>query len=95
MFDLIRSFSSVADLIQQLFDILFSFITFVFNFIASIPVYFTSLIDFLKIYVVELPLTLLSIFFELPVFVQTGLMIVIYAMYICFAMKLLKLLLLN
>lgn len=95
MLDVIQSFSSVGELIQQVFEILLSFITFLFNFIISIPSYFSSLLDFLKVYVIELPITLLSIFVELPTFVQTGLMVVIYAMYIAFALKILKMLLLS
>lgn len=84
-------FQSVTEFGQGIFDLLGAFVSFILSFITNMGSYFTSVIEFLKVYVLELPLILVSTFGELPVFAQTGLTVLLYAMYIAFAFRIAKL----
>ena len=83
--------SIVADVGKTIFDSLKVFVDFLGNFLINIPSYFKALIDFFVTYVIELPFILISMFGELPIFVQTGLIVLIYALYIAFVFRLIKL----
>lgn len=76
---------------QSIFDSIGIFLSFVGHFLLNIPNYFKTLIDFFITYVVEFPIILVSMFGELPIFVQTGLTVVVYALYIALMFRLLKL----
>lgn len=84
-------FQGVTEFGQGIFDLLGTFISFMFSFITNIGSYFNTVIEFIKVYVIELPITLISIFGELPFFVQTGLTVLLYVMYIAFAFRIVKL----
>lgn len=83
--------SGFVDTAQSIFDSIGVFISALGTFLFNIPSYLKALIDFLITYVVELPLILVSMFGELPIFVQTGLLVLIYALYISFMFRLIKL----
>lgn len=85
------TFQNVTDFGNQIFSVLGTFVGFVITFLSNIPGYFKVLIDFFITYVIELPIVLISMFFELPMFVQTGLIVLIYALYIAFIFRLIKL----
>lgn len=86
-----NTFHNATEFAQGIFDLIGIFLSFIISFITNIGSYFNTVIDFLKVYVVELPITLVSMFGELPYFVQTGLIVLLYAMYLAFAFRILKL----
>ena len=83
--------TAVYDVSKTIFDALGVFINFLGTFLANIPSYFKAFIDFLITYVIELPLILVNMFGELPYFIQTGLFVLISALYIAFIFRLIKL----
>ena len=91
MSDFFAAFQNVTEFGSQIFNILGTFLSFVITFMINIPGYLKSLIDFLITYVIELPTILISLFYELPIFVQTGLIVVISALIIAFIFRLIKL----
>lgn len=91
IFDTVHTFSDTTSFVESIFSTLGLFLSFALNFISNIPAYFKALIDFFITYVVELPLILLAMFNELPVFVQTGLTVILYAIFIAFIFRLIKL----
>ena len=91
VFDIINSWNSASNFVNDLFTLISTFASFLFNFVKNISSYFDALTMFLRVYVVELPITLISIFGELPVFVQTGLTVVLYGLYIAFIFRVIKL----
>lgn len=91
MSDIYNIFHNTSEFAEGIFDLIGSFLSFIFNFLTNIGSYFNTVIEFLKVYVVELPITLVSMFGELPYFVQTGLIVLLYALYIAFAFRILKL----
>ena len=86
-----NTFHNATEFAQGIFDLIGTFLSFIISFITNIGSYFNTVIEFLKVYVVELPITFVSMFGELPYFVQTGLIVLLYAMYLAFAFRILKL----
>ena len=91
IFDTVHIFSDTTSLAESIFSTLGIFISFIINFLSNIPSYFKALIDFFITYVVELPVIFIGMFDELPVFVQTGLIVVLYGIYISFVFRIIKL----
>ena len=91
MSDIYNIFHNTSEFAEGIFNLIGTFLSFIISFISHLGSYFNALIEFLKAYVVELPITLVSMFGELPYFVQTGLVVLLYAMYIAFVFRILKL----
>lgn len=83
--------SGINDFAKSIFEAIKIFVKFGGDFLINVPNYLKTLIDFFITYVVEFPIILVSMFGELPIFVQTGLTVVVYALYIAFMFRLVKL----
>lgn len=86
-----QTFENSAEFGEGIFNLIGVFLDFIINFITNIGSYFNTLIDFFNTYVIELPFTLISMFEPLPYFVQMGLIVLIYAIYLSFAFRIAKL----
>lgn len=91
IFDIASTFNDVTSFGNSVFGLLGDFISFIASCLSLIGSYFSSLIEFLKTYLFELPTILFSIFSELPIFVQTGLTVVIFSLIIAFIFRMIKL----
>lgn len=91
IFDIASSFSDVTSFGNSIFSLLGNFISFIASGLSLLGSYFSSLIEFLKTYLFEFPTILIGIFGELPVFVQTGLSVVIFSLIIAFIFRMIKL----
>jgi len=77
--------------VSEIFGTIKLFFDFFIKFLSNIPSYISALIDFFITYVIELPIYLVSMFGELPIFAQTGLIVLLYGLYIAFIFRIMKL----
>lgn len=87
----VSDISDTNSFVSEIFGTVKLFFEFFIKFLSNIPSYVNALIDFLITYVIELPIYLVSMFGELPIFVQTGLIVLLYALYIAFIFRIMKL----
>lgn len=70
---------TLTDILNKLLE----FLGFIFNSLVN-------LLDFISVYILDLPVVLFTMFSELPEFMQTGISIILGTIVLLFVMKIIK-----